>query len=124
MLDKKPTENEIVKAKEISLKEQIEDYNKRRKEVFDNYYRRNTEGAEDPLEICVLRESAVIISKFESIITSLQTKNEELKTQVSFLLRVCERADKRIETAEERMRKKIADRLTTILLKAIEVDDN
>ncbi len=56
-------------------------------------------------------------------INSLQTENEELKTQVSFLLRTCERVDKRIKTAEERMRKKIADRLTTILLKAIEVDD-
>jgi hypothetical protein len=82
MTDKKPTDSEIVKAKEISLKEQIEHYNKRRKAVFDSYYRRNTDGAEDTLEICVLRESAVLISKLESIINRLQAENEALRTCV------------------------------------------
>jgi len=71
-------DSEIVKAREVSLKEQIEHYNKRRKTVFDNYYRRNTEGSEDTLEICVLRESAVLISKLESIINRLQAENERL----------------------------------------------
>lgn len=64
-----------------------------------------------------------IVDEAITRLNNLQVENEELKTQVSFLLRACERADKRIETAEERMRKKIADKLTTILLKAIEVDD-
>lgn len=64
-----------------------------------------------------------IVDEAITRLNNLQVENEELKIQVSFLLRVCERADKRIETAEERMRKKIADKLTTILLKAIEVDD-
>jgi hypothetical protein len=91
MPDKKPTDvtdnnvgkitdSEIVKAKEVSLKEQIEHYNQRRKEVFDRYYRKNTEGNEDTLEICVLRESAVLISKLESIINRLQAENERLKS--------------------------------------------
>ena len=64
-----------------------------------------------------------IVDETITRLNTLQVENEELKTQVSYLLRVCERADKRIETAEERMRKKIADKLTTILLKVIEVDD-
>ena len=32
--DKKLTDSEIIKAREVSLEEQIEHYNKRRKEVF------------------------------------------------------------------------------------------
>lgn len=82
MPDKKLTDSEIVKAKEISLKEQIEYYNERKKEVFDSYYRRNIEGSEDTLEICVLRESAVLISKLESIINRLQAENETLRDVV------------------------------------------
>lgn len=77
-MDKNLTDNEIIKAREVSLKEQIEHYNERKKEVFDSYYRRNTEGNEDTLEICVLRESAVLISKLESIINRLQEEKERL----------------------------------------------
>ena len=79
MPDKKLTDSDIVKERKVSLKEQIEHYNKRQKEVFDKYYRRNTKGNEDTLEICVLRESAVLISKLESIINRLQAENERLK---------------------------------------------
>ncbi len=83
--DKKLTDSEFVKAREVSLKEQIEHYNERKKEVFDSYYRRNTGGNEDTLEICVLRESAVLISKLESIINRLQAENDGLKAKIDKL---------------------------------------
>jgi Flp pilus assembly CpaF family ATPase len=51
--------------------------------VFDRYYRKNTEGSEDTLEICVLRESAVLISKLESIINRLQAENERLQQKIN-----------------------------------------
>ena len=89
----KLTDKEIVKAREVSLKEQIEHYNKRRKEVFDSYYRRNTKGNEETLEICVLRESAVLISKLESIINRLQARVEKAEKVEHF-------ADKTIATLQ------------------------
>ena len=50
MTDKKLTDNEI--AKTIPLESQIEHCNERIKEVFDSYYRRHTDGGEEPLNIC------------------------------------------------------------------------
>ena len=81
MPDKKLTDSVIVKAREVSLEEQIEHYNERLKETLDSYYRRKKDkGAEDTLEICVLQESAVLISKFESIINHLREENKRLST--------------------------------------------
>ena len=76
------TDNEIVKVKEISLEKQIEHYNERLKEVFEWYNRRNTNGGEDPLEICVLRDSSRLIPKLVDLINRLQAENDTLRTCV------------------------------------------
>ena len=54
---------EAVSKYKISLKEQIDNYNERVREVLDGYYRRNTEGNEDPLEICVIRDANRLIDR-------------------------------------------------------------
>lgn len=47
----------------LTLKEQIDHYNERLEEVFEQYYRRNTSGSEDTLEICVLRDANKLITR-------------------------------------------------------------
>ena len=54
---------ETASKNKISLKEQIDNYNERVREVLDSYYRRNTDGSEDPLEICVIRESKHLVDR-------------------------------------------------------------
>ena len=66
MTDKKPTDNEI--AKTIPLESQIEYCNERIKEVFDSYYRRHTDGGEEPLNICVLRDCSKLIYALNDLI--------------------------------------------------------
>ena len=77
----KMMDEEIIKVRVVSLEEQIQQHNERKKKVFDSYYCRNTGGGEDPLEICVLRESAVLISKLESIINRQKAEIEELQKE-------------------------------------------
>ena len=78
----KMMDEEIIKVRVVSLEEQIQQHNERKKKVFDSYYCRNTGGGEDPLEICVLRESAVLISKLESIINRQKSDIERLQNSI------------------------------------------
>ena len=92
MPDKKLTDGEIVKA--IPLKKEIEHYQERLKEVFEWYNRRNTNGGEDPLEICVLRDSARLIPKLVDLINRLQEKNSNLTSDLTSLKAENERLKK------------------------------
>lgn len=69
------TDNEITREKTFS--EELPHFKERIKEVFDNY--NNPNGNEDPLYICVLRDSKRIVQKAEEEITSQQTDIEKLK---------------------------------------------
>ena len=54
---------ETVSKNKISLKNQIDNYNERVREVLDSYYRRNKDGSEPPLEICVIHDSMRLIDR-------------------------------------------------------------
>ena len=84
MTDKKLTDNEI--AKTIPLESQIEYCNERIKEVFDSYYRRHTDGGEEPLNICVLRDCSKLIYALNDLINRQKAEIERLKK----LLEQCE----------------------------------
>ena len=69
------TDKEITREKTFS--EELLYFKERIEEVFDNY--NNPNGNEDPLYICVLRDSKRIIRKAEEEITRQQTEIERLK---------------------------------------------
>ena len=66
------TDNEITIEKTFS--EELPYFKERMKEVFDNYH--NLNGNEDPLYICVLRQSNRIVRKAEEEISRQQTEIE------------------------------------------------
>ena len=72
------TDNEITREKTFS--EELPYFKERMKEVFDNYH--NPNGNEDPLYICVLRQSNRIVRKAEEEITRQQAEIESLKKVV------------------------------------------
>lgn len=69
------TDKEITREKTFS--EELLYFKERIEEVFDNY--NNPNGNEDPLYICVLRDSKRIVRKAEEEITRQQTEIERLK---------------------------------------------
>ena len=69
------TDNETTREKTFS--EELPYFKERIKEVFDNY--NNPNGNEDPLYICVLRDSDCIVRKAEEEITRQQSEIESLK---------------------------------------------
>ena len=83
--DKKQNKNicdcETTQKYKQTLDEQMKSYDERLKEVFDCYYRRNTEGNEDPLEICVLHDSKRLLDNTFAVINNLQIENDFLKKE-------------------------------------------
>ncbi len=75
------TDNEITKEKTFS--EELPHFKERIKEVFDNY--NNPNGNEDPLYICVLRDSKRVVRKAEEEITRQQTEIERLQKEVNLV---------------------------------------
>ena len=72
------TDNEITREKTFS--EELPYFKERIKEVFDNYHKPNVN--ENPLYICVLRDSRRIVRKAEEEITRQQAEIESLKKVV------------------------------------------
>lgn len=70
------TDKEITREKTFS--EELPYFKDRIEEVFDNY--NNPNGNEDPLYICVLRDSKRIVRKAEEEITRQKTEIERLKS--------------------------------------------
>lgn len=54
---------ETVSKNKISLKEQIDIYNERVREVLHSYYHRNKDDSEPPIEICVIHDSMRLIDR-------------------------------------------------------------
>ena len=75
------TDNEITREKTFS--EELPHFKERIEEVFDNY--NNPNGNEDPLYICVLRDSKRIVRKAEEEITRQQTEIERLQKEVNLV---------------------------------------
>ena len=75
------TDNEITREKTFS--EELPHFKERIKEVFDNY--NNPNGNEDPLYICVLRDSKRIVRKAEEEIARKQTEIERLQKEVNLV---------------------------------------
>ena len=46
----------------VKIEQQIDRYKEHMKEVMDSYYHRNTEGNEDPAEICLIYEANRLIN--------------------------------------------------------------
>lgn len=73
------TDNEITREKTFS--EELPYFKERIKKVFDNYH--NPNGNEDPLYICVLRDSHRIVRKAEEEITRQQAEIEQWKGEAN-----------------------------------------
>ena len=92
------TDKEIVIEKTFS--EELPYFKERIKEVFDNY--NNPNGNEDPLYICVLRDSARIVRKAEEEITRQKTEIDDLKHEREVLIEdIHHFVDKNNEQLEE-----------------------
>ena len=92
------TDKEIVIEKTFS--EELPYFKERIKEVFDNY--NNPNGNEDPLYICVLRDSDNIVRKAEEEITRQKTEIDELKHEREVLIEdIHHFVDKNNEQLEE-----------------------
>ena len=75
------TDNEITKEKTFSA--ELPHFKERIKEVFDNY--NNPNGNEDPLYICVLRDSNRVVRKAEEEINRQQAENKRLEKEVNLV---------------------------------------
>lgn len=102
MIDK-----EIIIEKTFS--EELPYFKERIKEVFDNY--NNPNGNEDPLYICVLRDSNRIVRKAEEEITRQKVEIDELKHEREVLIEdIHHSADKINEQLEEIEKLKIENK--------------
>lgn len=75
------TDNEITREKTFS--EELPHFKERIEEVFDNY--NNPNSNEDPLYICVLRDSKHIVRKAEEEIARQQTEIKRLQKEVNLV---------------------------------------
>ena len=98
------TDKEIVIEKTFS--EELPYFQERIKEVFDNY--NNPNGNEDPLYICVLRDSNRIVRKAEEEITRQQAEIEALITGQETLQKYIAKAKAEVvKEFTERLKNKI-----------------
>ena len=70
-------------TREMTFSEELPYFKERIKEVFDNY--NNPNGNEDPLYICVLRDSNSIVRKAEQEITFQQAEISRLRKEVNLV---------------------------------------
>ena len=72
------TDNEI--RREKTFNEELPHFKERIQQVFDNYD--NPNGSEDPLYICVLRDSKRVVRKAEEEIIRQQAEIEKLRKEI------------------------------------------
>ena len=98
------TDNAITREKTFS--EELPYFKERIKEVFDNY--NNPNGCEDPLYICVLRDSNRIVRKAEEEINRQKAENTRLAKEVNLVSIQFQDLQERYEEAQaeiERLKK-------------------
>ena len=79
------------------------------KEVFDNYH--NTDGSEDPLYICVLRDSHRIVLKAKEEISSQQAEIERLNKEIQITKDAYTMLQTKIEIIKSEAIKEFAERV-------------
>ena len=103
-------ENGIKREKTFS--EELPYFKERIKEVFDNYS--NPNGNEDPLYICVLRDSKRVVRKAEEEITRQQSENKRLGKEVDLVSIQFQDLQERYEEAQAEIEKLNAENTLTI----------
>lgn len=101
------TDKEITREKTFS--EELPHFKERIEEVFDNY--NNPNGNEDPLYICVLRDSKRIVRKAEEEITRQQTEIERLQNEVNLVSIQFQDLQDRTDEIKSKAYKEFADKL-------------
>lgn len=101
------TDKEITREKTFS--EELPHFKERIEEVFDNY--NNPNGNEDPLYICVLRDSKRIVRKAEEEITRQQTEIERLQKEVNLVSIQFQDLQERTDEIKSKAYKEFADKL-------------
>ena len=101
------TDKEIVIEKTFS--EELPYFKERIKEVFDNY--NNPNGNEDPLYICVLRDSNRIVRKAEEEITFHQAEIRRLRKEVNLVSIQFQDLQERTDKIKVEAYKEFAERL-------------
>lgn len=99
------TDKEITREKTFS--EELSHFKERIEEVFDNY--NNPNGNEDPLYICVLRDSKRIVRKAEEEITRQQTEIEMLQKEVNLVSIQFQDLQERTDEIKAKAYKEFAD---------------
>lgn len=100
-------DNEITREKTFS--EELPRFKERIEEVFDNY--NNPNGNEDPLYICILRDSKRIVRKAEEEITRQQAEIERLQKEVNLVSIQFQDLQERTDEIKAKAYKKFADKL-------------
>ena len=106
------TDKEITREKTFS--EELPHFKERIEEVFDNY--NNSNGNEDPLYICVLRDSKRIVRKAEEEIARQQTEIERLQKEVNLVSIQFQDLQERIDEVKIDAYKEFAKRLESYVL--------
>lgn len=99
------TDKEITREKIFS--EELPHFKERIEEVFDNY--NNPNGNEDPLYICVLRDSKRIVLKAEEEIARQQTEIERLQKEVNLVSIQFQDLQERTDEIKSKAYKEFAD---------------
>lgn len=106
------TDNEITREKTFS--EELPHFKERIEEVFDNY--NNPNSNEDPLYICVLRDSKHIVRKAEEEIARQQTEIERLQKEVNLVSIKLQDLQERTDEVKVEAYREFAKRLESYLL--------
>lgn len=106
------TDNEITREKTFS--EELPHFKERIEEVFDNY--NNPNSNEDPLYICVLRDSKHIVRKAEEEIARQQTEIERLQKEVNLVSIQFQDLQERTDEVKVEAYREFAKRLESYLL--------
>lgn len=106
------TDNEITREKTFS--EELPHFKERIEEVFDNY--NNPNSNEDPLYICVLRDSKHIVRKAEEEIARQQTEIERLQKEVNLVSIQFQDLQERTDEIKAKAYREFAKRLESYLL--------
>lgn len=101
------TDNEITREKTFS--EELPHFKERIEEVFDNY--NNPNSNEDPLYICVLRDSKHIVRKAEEEIARQQTEIERLQKEVNLVSIQFQDLQERTDEIKAKAYKEFAEKL-------------
>lgn len=104
------TDKEIKREK--TFNEELPHFKERIQEVFDNYD--NPNGNEDPLYICVLRDSKRVVRKAQEEITHQQAEIEKLQKEIQLTKDAYVMLQTKMDSIKAEAYKEFADRLNEL----------